>query len=223
MRPTSPAGRQQDAPARPGRRGPPRRSGAAAGAGALRPVRPDDADRLLRPRPAIARRYFCARSPDAVAVTARTPARASAGAAGPGGARRAVRGPRPGRTGRHRPGPGRGRDRYRQPPARLRAGRRARPLRGRPGARQYDAVEPENRLVARTLDGPGRQARRAQPPPGTTWPPSRPAAPSRSPATNWPGSPAPAPTCAPSSTPRPPPPASASADPRRDHRGRRHR
>ena len=56
--------------------------------------------------------------------------------------------------------------------------------------RQFDAVEPENRLVARTLEKrAGRQARRRCAARRTTWPPSGPADRWRSATPNSPGSP----------------------------------
>jgi hypothetical protein len=77
--------------------------------------------------------------------------------------------------------------------------------------RQYDAVEPENRLVARTLERALEDklaaVRRAE----TNWPPNVPADQSRSPRRRSRSSTGPAPTCGASSTPRPPASANASS------------
>ena len=70
--------------------------------------------------------------------------------------------------------------------------------------RQYDAVEPENRLVARTLERGWEDKLTACGRPRTTCAASRPAGRSPSPVTSWPGSPGPALTSGPSSTPRRP-------------------
>jgi hypothetical protein len=75
--------------------------------------------------------------------------------------------------------------------------------------RQYDNVEPENRLVARTIEAALEDKLTAVRTAKTSSPPSRPAGPSPSPRRKPPGSPPPEPTCGPSSRPRPPPTPSA--------------
>ena len=70
--------------------------------------------------------------------------------------------------------------------------------------RQYDAVEPENRLVARTLERALEAKLAAQRQAEQTWSPREPADRSSSPTRNRPGCLGPAPTCGRSSPHRPP-------------------